>query len=843
MPRVKIQSNPYERSIRFFEYDEHENAWNEIVESRTSKLVRKEFREGFLPFKIYDILEVLLEEYSHPVELEFEGPDDEWIELQGAASLPRMKEAIVPARSKKALADASFVLPEARAICSELKPIIDRYCTDGDSLPKIDRLDRVLSTQVPVCVLGNYSSGKSTFINALIGAELLPSSDKPMTSRVYRIERSDSDCFGSIELRFNESSTTIECKGTELSFIPDSLPGRIVADLEQVSSDENESTIDVLRKALLAVNSYRPSNEEAQIGDIVNVVSPFGSSDPWYENDNLVLFDTPGSNVATNDDHKEALKNAMEGMADGLPIYVTEYSSLDSSDNDTLCDFIQNTNTLDDRFAMIVVNKSDDADLPEGTRTDHDSAWDEWIDDTKSYAVVSKLKGQGVFFASSVVGLGAKTAGEFSDRHYDKVFNRLRDSYEDPSDKYYTRLFDYNIIPPQDAPVLEGEATALDNALLANSGFYSMEKCIVEFACKYSPYDKCSQSLALLSSLAARASDTIGERERDIVERVNDINVRFSEINQSLGTSIGETASRLTAEAGSHFWHNLTGWSVEKEKSANLDLGLMEQWRQEIAGDKTGEHRVKEAQEDARRKQCDILPNLWRRASREAAKGNVGGVFGAVGGLVGDVDSAQRAVFRADQALQRAGRDTRYALVERLKVQFGEQLSSLLFDVDHKSKEYWSNECDSFKSQILDAVRADIVDESERDAIESAIMQFESIDQSTDVSQLLAIQNPFNPMALFELPLSANYHFQMIERLKSGVRQIGDAHWNEFVRWSNDLVKVIVDRLESINPELRGLIQERASLQSQLESIQKDDKRISEGLNKFNKLSGWQIGE
>ena len=44
---------------------------------------------------------------------------------------------------------------------------------------------------IPICVLGNYSSGKSSFINSLIGYEILPNGNEPVTARVYQIERNN----------------------------------------------------------------------------------------------------------------------------------------------------------------------------------------------------------------------------------------------------------------------------------------------------------------------------------------------------------------------------------------------------------------------------------------------------------------------------------------------------------------------------------------------------------------------------------------------------------------------------------------------------------------------------
>ncbi len=53
----------------------------------------------------------------------------------------------------------------------------------------------------------------------------------------------------------------------------------------------------------------------------------------------------------------------MVDLSNGLPIYVSEYNSLDTTDNEKLCSEIKNMPELDSRFLMIIVNKADDANL------------------------------------------------------------------------------------------------------------------------------------------------------------------------------------------------------------------------------------------------------------------------------------------------------------------------------------------------------------------------------------------------------------------------------------------------------------------------------------------------
>ena len=90
MPKVKIVSDPYRRSTRFYSM---EADWTEIDESSSpnSSLLAKKYTEGFFPFKAREIVDELWEEYGdktkpieHPLEIVFEGPDDEWDEPEGA---------------------------------------------------------------------------------------------------------------------------------------------------------------------------------------------------------------------------------------------------------------------------------------------------------------------------------------------------------------------------------------------------------------------------------------------------------------------------------------------------------------------------------------------------------------------------------------------------------------------------------------------------------------------------------------------------------------------------------------------------------------------------------------
>lgn len=195
MSRIKIISNPYKKEIQFQKYNINDEMWIDInIESNpNSKLLKSEISSGFFPFKAKKIVEILLEEYESDnelLELVFEGSLDEFAELSDVCSCELYKDKITIEQSPISLANARDILPEVKRLFQEMSPLIVQSVSQEKIQRDLRRFSDASSDVVPICVLGNYSAGKSTFINALIGCEILPSGTEPVTAKVYKITRS-----------------------------------------------------------------------------------------------------------------------------------------------------------------------------------------------------------------------------------------------------------------------------------------------------------------------------------------------------------------------------------------------------------------------------------------------------------------------------------------------------------------------------------------------------------------------------------------------------------------------------------------------------------------------------
>ena len=87
MNKVKIVSNPYEKKVLFERWNNQLNSWVSIDQesNSNSKLISNDFQSGFFPFKVHEIVNQIIAEYSvseEPLLISFSGSDDEFQELE-----------------------------------------------------------------------------------------------------------------------------------------------------------------------------------------------------------------------------------------------------------------------------------------------------------------------------------------------------------------------------------------------------------------------------------------------------------------------------------------------------------------------------------------------------------------------------------------------------------------------------------------------------------------------------------------------------------------------------------------------------------------------------------------
>lgn len=829
MSKVKIVSNPYRRSTVFLSWDGE--AWNPVdsVNNPNSQLLSRQFSEGFFPFKSTQIVEVILSEYGGgaPIEIEFEGPDDEWAELVGACDEAGFSGRVALTRGSRTLANARDILPFVRDEFDGVYPIIAGQ-TDGrfKAQELLRKFRDASSDVVPICVVGNYSSGKSTFINALIGAELLPSSDRPLTARVFRIERSDQSDRASITLDYSGGSLRFWFgeKGVDIDSPASS--GQLAEEVSAcVRSDDAAPVIDRVRKALTVINKYKPAPEEG-LGDLVEVRAPF-REDGWMRDKKLVIFDTPGSNSNSNARHLEVLKEAMRGMSDGLPIYVTEYSSLDSNDNAELYDEIREIEALDERFAMVVVNKADTADLPE------DNQSQEMAEYVLNTPVVRNLYAHGVYYVSSIMGLGAKTGGDFADRHYDRCFRQLLSSYDDPEDRYYTRLYRYDLMPRQLQKKALVEAEGCSNHILANSGLFCVQRGIEDFATKYSVYNKCSQSDALLHELIEDTDEAL----EGVAERVEESRrLGQDDLDASKGTCLNnlreESASLRTAAIDGYLpYMNERNYLEE----ASLNSNLLRLWEKDFSETRQNETGVGEKGRMAAASRAAVGSKLRERAASMLDSRDLLGLGSLVASFANDVTKALESHSEEMDARREADRAVSEDLLGMIRGHFDAELGRAIVKVEQRSREYWGRRSEEARAALLGLIsNGEGIDEDRRDMLRDIIIDFRPLSLSDSVPEIKEIRNPFDPNKLWKAPITIQHNLELSRRVSRWRSAVEPAHEDSYTTWLNELTDKLAENIVDLNPELKRKLdfikqneRELADLQVKRDRLRRAEERVS----------------
>lgn len=547
MNRIRIKSNPYKKEIEYARYDEKTGDYIVIASDNypKSKLIG-DLEKCFFPFKAKEIISIIIDEFKDPnnPEIFFEGPNDEYTELIDVKETDSDFKNICIYKGEEYLADGRDVIVKINErIKNDIEQIVKDCVRDDDNAKqslqqKLNKYTEASNVYIPICVIGNTNMGKSTFINALVGAEYLPQDKNRCTAKVYKITQSEQFDRAKVSFSYNGQSITIIFKDTfEIS---GKLSHEIEKEIQRILNEKTDCCLSERVSTLLKfLNTYDEKNESNQKqvvfeDDIIELEVPFNSDILQKSNNQFIIFDTPGSNYAGNKKDADLLKKHMNGLTNGLPIFVTTYSGLSTNDNDELIKELQSIEELDQRFTILVINKADERELKL-----KESTWNRQEEDKiKDQELPRRIADnglQGIYFVSSWFGLGYKNNGHFLDSDESDTYERdVRDFDGSSNPKYTKRLYKFNILPEQIKKKFEQGIPENINAVYLNSGLYSIEKEIDTYATKYSAYNKCLQSCQYLDDVFAYISKQIEVQTTSITNDINDYISTFNKEKQEL---------------------------------------------------------------------------------------------------------------------------------------------------------------------------------------------------------------------------------------------------------------------------------------------------------------------
>ena len=826
MTQIKISSDPYKSLLRYQRWDEDAGIWTDYSRRNhpSSTLFNDKYAKAFFPFKAKEILDILIHDFCGIIESEtlglvFEGTDDEYYELEQLCAEEPYTSRVQLSRSNTYLSNASDILPKIVEVFKNVADLVEKTKCEEKVQEKTRKFAEATNEKIPICVVGNYSSGKSTFINALIGTELLPSNAKPVTGRVFKLSNSDDKNKAQVSFDYDEQKYIVKISKRSFAINGGSEEQVIYQQIANVLERTRKSSLQSrVNKVLEILNGIDYDKSDGT----VEVSIPFGRGVLSESKHSYVIFDTPGSNSTSNEKHKEVLNESLKGFSNGIPIIVSRLETLDADDNDKLCELIDNIVGFDKRFALIVVNKADAEQLPDkGYGTDKER-------EILGQNLPNKLYAEGIFFVSSIMALGAKTDGNLEDEYYKEIFDEKKIKYADPKADHYKQLYIYNIMPKQLKKRAEKVSLACDDSIYANSGMYWVEQEIETFAEKYAPYNKSLQAKSFLDGVIADTKDEISEQRKACDAKLGAMKQDYNQKKEALSDEVSTKGQQLitvghNAYAGAMHEASVeatTECLIEKLKEHRAYFQVINDERNDIAG-KT-------------QAVCD---------AKEAFDGHFA-LFSE------NLKQYNELVHQLNNAKSTSNRETSLDVLGKVEKRFKDKAEAAQKLLVIRSREYWDSVAAAVREELVKLVtESNALEENQRKELSEIIINYKDVPIYTDAEKIFENHNSFdkglkalniifnkNLNELNYKKIKRTYDHEMKELIILSNSVVKNAHSESFNDWFNDLDALIINNLEDYNPTLSSRRAAIGEEEDHIAELEKRKEKLEEYAEQINEM-------
>ncbi len=849
MTKIKINSNPYKQEIKYETYKKNTAEWVDVgLYSPNGKLREETARKCFLPFNIKEILEVIIDEYyletKGAVEIIFEGTKEEYNELVKVAQEKDFEGKIIVTRSKQVLDNAKFILSDIKEVFTDIKPVIEEV-TKGETqiIKNLAKVSDALDDIVPICVFGNCSAGKSTFINALIGREILPSGDDPVTAKAFKIQNSMQTDVARIKFSHWGDEIELSLEDGNYRVIRGNENDEMLHELDSIFENSEANTMNrMVSVALEFINAYeKRDSSSTEIGNMIELQIAFSKAGILGSSNNkFVIFDTPGSNTATNSGHIKALKEALKGFSNGIPVWVSQYETIDTMDNEALCNNILSIDALDRRFTMIVINKADVANLPEKGFSEKQ------IKNIKEFRSVERMYASGIFFVSSIMGLGAKNGNRMSDKHYRRIYKLQRDSFTDPEDEDYMELYKYNIMPLQIKEEVIAYSANEENLVYVNSGLHCVETEIEEFASKYSAYNKCQMVNTLLTDVIDETTEKIAKRVQERKKLKEKYENDLEEKKQQLISMMEDKSAELEGSFSNAAYDSINTYS-KKHLNYNYPLKALEELNRKYIEENTNQYHIDDKKKDLDEARGKMFSNLKGRVKDFS----LADLKDTLSGIVEDTKKGVESIYSSQKELERTQKEASSETVNEVLVEVIERYKVDMLEatrkINHIAFNYWENNTKLLKDELIDIVTAsDALTDKQKQTLSQLIFNYKNISYDDKANVIFDkpkfLQGRLLGMDLFRFErlnikkLEKEYNKTVANNIENIATDLNTNYHTSYQQWQEELSTMIRKNIVELNPQLQVISDQIANETEGINCLETSQQRIRTALSEIENL-------
>lgn len=863
MSKVKIVSNPYDSSVFFSIYNPMSQGWMPLeVQNPDSKLRQEKIDKVFLPFKAMEIVNIIIDEYyadDEKVEIVFQGTTDEWDEMCAICFDEDHRDKVELTRETRALENARDILELTKKVFDEVHPIIknifrdDDYSADATVIKReMRKVADALDDIIPICVFGNYSAGKSTFINSLIGNEILPSGGDPVTAKIYEIKRSKQQDRAIISFQYLNEDYRIIFEPKDVRIQTGNEESEIAKELLAKAAEPCYKTmLSRVRGVVELLNSIEKRDKETVISNVIEIEVPFSERGKLGQSrEEFVIFDTPGSNSATNVDHGQVLKESLESFSNGIPVWVTQYDSVDSVDNAKLCEMLYKIDALDKRFTMIVINKADSAELPRNGLSDED------VKNILEYDSVSRMYAGGIYFVSSIMGLGAKKPDEMDSDFLWEVFEEKERKFSDPTARAYKRLYEYNIMPLQMKELAMDYSQECENLIYANSGLYCVETEMEQFAEKYAAYNKCHSTYAFLQSITDKTKEKIdaktGVLENQKKKAEHELDVQQRELIEKVRRNTTDLVDKFLKESRDNirtFVNEEMKYDITKAEIEAKDKKLSDENSLEanLSGHEDAYDRAK------KKRMANLIENM-RKIRKGKFVESVKSFGETIKASVSDWRSDSRIMVEKQNSLEATQKDIDMRTSDEILRDVVESYKNSRADAWGKlsasAQRFWDDCSRKYREEMVHLIEStEALTHQQKTDASQAVTSFQAVqyDDADKVfmktkflrGSLLGVH--FGSSEKLDIEkLVVKYNARMNHVIDQMKDEINHECYLSFVSWQESLQSMIEENIAQFNPDLRELTAYIKEEEGRIRELRADQERIINSVSTISDLMAWK---
>lgn len=414
------------------------------------------------------------------------------------------------------LPDVGAIYDEIKTVAEDTVELFESELSEGSTKEIFrsrkqkldDKVTDIEQDNVNLCFVGTYSSGKSTFINAIIGAKILPEKIRPETAKMFRIKHAELPTVNFLVKKKNDDVGNIASLVWSEEFnkfqfttnINDGLKGKIDKTCQNNAGKPRHEQMRLLLTTINEMPNSPCENDQCFVEGMIDVRYPMDIQSDI----NFTFYDTPGTD-SNSSEHLRILKDALAQQTNSVLIVMYEPVKMDGKGNSVLYDLMLKSQadssneegvTIDLSRSLHIINQVDrygtkelkDA-LSKPIRLSKNAQ--DVIDESEETEFEYDLQDKRVFYVSSKAAYCARAQKkgicdsddkEFIEDNADKVIKRKYYRNNHMSD---TEFDTQEVIETSDAQFEQCGSDQVSDQLYIASGMYAVEREIIKYAEKY----------------------------------------------------------------------------------------------------------------------------------------------------------------------------------------------------------------------------------------------------------------------------------------------------------------------------------------------------------------------